>query len=264
MSVISSMTAADVDLTRTGAEGARLLEAFLDYAERGPESLPPLSAELAAAADSPFEQAVADELVRRGLSVQRRIGFGGYTVDIAVLDPQRPGAYLLGVECDGATYRSAVTARDRDRLRRAVLEGLGWSLVRIWSTEWVRDRDKQVRRIFAALEAARNPQRKAPSVEVELEPMAPVRRKVSKAIEFDSIETVPEPALSDAIVQSLIELGSMPMDDLVGAVGKRLGFKRSGTKIRERVTATVNGLVAAGQLAVGQADRVRLTEPPRP
>jgi very-short-patch-repair endonuclease len=264
MSVISSMTAADIDLTRTGAEGAKLLKAFLDYAERGPESLPPLSAEVAAAADSPFEQAVADELVRRGLSVQRRVGFGGYTVDIAVLDPQRNGAYLLGVECDGASYRSAVTARDRDRLRRAVLEGLGWNLVRVWSTEWVRDRDKQVRRIFAALEAARNPQRKPPSVDVELEPMAPVRRKMSKAIEFDSIETVPEPALNEAIIVSLVELGSMPMDDLVAAVGKRLGFKRAGAKIRERVTGTVNGLVAAGQLAVGQADRVRLTEPPRP
>jgi very-short-patch-repair endonuclease len=264
MKVVSSMSAGDVDLTRTGAEGAKLLKAFLDYAERGPGSLPALSAEVAAAADTPFEQTVAEELVRRGLKVERRVGFGGYTVDIAVLDPQREGAYLLGVECDGASYRSAVTARDRDRLRRAVLEGLGWTLVRVWSTEWVRDRDKQVRRIFAALELARNPQRKPPSLEVELEPMAPVRRRLSKLVEFDSIEAVPEAALGDAILWSLIELGSMPMDDLVATVGKRLGFKRSGAKIRERVIGTVNSLVASGKLAVAEPDRVRLSEPPRP
>jgi hypothetical protein len=106
MTVVASMTAADVDLSRTGAEGAKLLKAFLDYAERGPEALPMLSAEVAAAADTPFEQAVAAELVRRGLTVERRVGFGGYTVDIAVVDPQRNGVYLLGVECDGASYRS--------------------------------------------------------------------------------------------------------------------------------------------------------------
>jgi len=264
MMVVSSLSAADVDLTRTGAEGAKLLKAFLDYAERGPESLPKLSAEVAAAADTPFEQAVADELVRRGLTVERRVGFGGYTVDIAVLDPQRTGGYLLGVECDGASYRSAVTARDRDRLRRAVLEGLGWTLVRVWSTEWVRDREKQVRRIFAALETARNPQRKAPSLDVELEPMAPVKRRSSKLVEFDSIESVPDPALREAIFGCLVELGSMPMDDLVAAVGRRLGFKRSGAKIRERVAGMVNGFVADGQLTVVEPDRVRLTSPPGP
>ena len=264
MTVVASMTAADVDLARTGAEGAKLLKAFLDYAERGPEALPVLSAEVAAAADTPFEQAVAAELVRRGLTVERRVGFGGYTIDIAVVDPQRNGTYVLGVECDGASYRSAVTARDRDRLRRAVLEGLGWSLVRVWSTEWVRDREKQVRRIFAALEAARNPQRKPPSLDVELEPMAPVRRRSSKLVEFDTIESVSDAALGEAIHASLVELGSMPMDDLVAAVGRRLGFKRSGAKIRERVTGMVNGFVAEGKLTVIEPDRVRLTAPPRP
>jgi len=264
MTVISSITAVDIDLSRTGAEGAKLLRSFLDYAERGPDTLPPLSAEGAATTETVFEQAVADELVRRGLSVQRGVGLGGYTVDIAVLDPQRPGTYILGVECDGASYRSALTARDRDRLRRSVLEGLGWTLVRVWSAEWVRDREKQIRRIFAALEAAKNPQRKPPSVDVELEPMAPVRRKLSKAVEFDSIENVPDPALNDAILASIVELGSMPMDDLVASVGKRLGFKRAGAKIRERVTGAVNEFVAAGRLVVAEPDRVRLTDPPGP
>ena len=95
--------------------------------------------------------------------------------------------------------------------------------------------------------------------------MAPCWRRSSKLVEFDSIESVPDPAaLGEAILGSLVELGSMPMDDLVAATGKRLGFKPTGAKIRERVTGIVNGFVADGKLAVVEPDRVRLTSPPGP
>ena len=107
-----------------------------------------ISPSITAKTDSPFEKAVGEELARRGLTIERQVGCGGYLVDIAIIDPQQAGKYVLGVECDGATYQSAVTARDRDRLRKEVLEGLGWRLVRVWSTDWVRDREKQVKRIL--------------------------------------------------------------------------------------------------------------------
>jgi REase_MTES_1575/Protein of unknown function (DUF3320) len=71
-----------------------------------------------------------------------------------VVDPQAPGRYLLGVECDGASYHSAATARDRDRLRGAVLKGLGWRLHRVWSTDFWQDPDGEIARIEAALAAA--------------------------------------------------------------------------------------------------------------
>ena len=113
MTVVASMTAADIDLSRTGAEGAKLLKSFLDYAERGPEALP-----AAARRRSPlpktlsFEQAVADELVRRGLTVQRQVGCGGYTVDIAVVDPKRNGAVHSGC---GMRRGHVSLRRDRPR-----------------------------------------------------------------------------------------------------------------------------------------------------
>lgn len=263
MMVVSSIAAADIDLARTSAEGAKLLKAFLEYAENGPRTLPDASASSTSPPESPFEQAVADELVRRGLTIQRRIGFGGYIVDIAILDPERGNYYLLGVECDGETYRSAVTARDRDRLRRAVLEGLGWRLIRVWSTDWIRDRDKQVRRILSALDDARKPAKAPTSAALEFERVPVSHRRSSKAIEFESIESVPDAAISNAIVGSLIELGSMPVDDLVAAVGRRLGFKRTGPRIRERVTKAVNGLVVA-RTVLNDAERVRLAERPKP
>jgi very-short-patch-repair endonuclease len=263
MTVVSSITSAEIDLARTSAEGAKLLKAFLDYAENGPRTLPDAAASSTSPAESPFEQAVADELVRRGLTIQRRIGFGGYIVDIAILDPERGDNYLLGVECDGQTYRSAVTARDRDRLRRAVLEGLGWRLIRVWSTDWIRDRDKQVRRILSALDDARKPTKGAVSAALEFDRVPMSRRRSSKAVEFESIESVPEAAITDAVVGSLVELGSMPVEDLVAAVGRRLGFKRTGPRIRERVTNAVNGLVVTRTAAVDN-ERVRLAERPKP
>jgi hypothetical protein len=57
-------------------------------------------------------------------------------MDMAVRDPGEPTRYLAGIECDGGSYRDAATAVDREILRGEVLEGLGWTLIRIWSTDW--------------------------------------------------------------------------------------------------------------------------------
>src|SRR5262249_900596 len=188
MTVVASMTASDIDLSRTGAEGSKLLKAFLDYAERGPVALAAAVTEAdARGADSPFEREGGDELARRGLRVHRQVGCGGYLIDLAIADPQQGGRYVLGVECDGATYHSAATARDRDRLRQGVLEGLGWRLVRVWSSDWVRDREKQVNRGLAALEAAKNPKPALPAREPEIERSPVVKGKPKKPTEYDAM-----------------------------------------------------------------------------
>jgi len=53
---------------------------------------------------------------------------------------------VLAIECDGASYHSSPTARDRDRLRQAQLENLGWRFHRIWLTDWFMRKDEEVRR----------------------------------------------------------------------------------------------------------------------
>jgi very-short-patch-repair endonuclease len=89
--------------------------------------------------DSDFEIEVARALGAHGYEAHPQVGVAGYFLDLAVIDPRRPGRYILAIECDGATYHSAKSARDRDRLRQGVLEGLGWNVHRIWSTDWFRD-----------------------------------------------------------------------------------------------------------------------------
>jgi hypothetical protein len=106
--------------------------------------------------------------------VHSQVGVSSFRIDLGVIDPARPGEYILGVECDGATYHSARSARDRDRLRQEVLEGLGWRLHRIWSTDWFRRPQQEADRLLTAI---RNAQAKAmvstgatPEAEDEVEP----------------------------------------------------------------------------------------------
>jgi very-short-patch-repair endonuclease len=155
--VFSTLRADQIDLARTRAKGAAHLKAFLEYAERGPETLKRLSQlDADAECESPFEQEVYDAVTARGWTLHRQVGCSGYRIDLAVVDPNAPGRYLLGIECDGANYHRAKTARDRDRLRALVLESLGWRLHRIWSTDWWMDPRREVERLVQALENARD------------------------------------------------------------------------------------------------------------
>ena len=109
------------------------------------------------APDSDFEVSVIRELEKRGYSCEPQVGTAGYYLDIAVKDPGNPGRYLLGIECDGATYHSAKSTRDRDRLRQDILEGLGWKIRRIWSTDWFKNPEAQLEPIIRELEELRTP-----------------------------------------------------------------------------------------------------------
>src|SRR3546814_11883388 len=104
--------------------------------------------------DSVFEEQVARALQARGYQVHRQVGLAGFFIDLAVADAERPGRYLLGIECDGASYHSARSARDRDRLRQSVLESHGWTIHRVWSTDWFQRPNEQLERIVERIEAA--------------------------------------------------------------------------------------------------------------
>jgi very-short-patch-repair endonuclease len=134
--VFSSLCGEQMDLSRTQAVGVRDLKHFLEFAERGPRAL--AEAHLGSCGDyeSPFEASVAAALGRKGWQVHSQIGASSFRVDLGVVHPDFAGRYLAGIECDGATYHRSATARDRDKLREQVLRGLGWKILRIWSTDW--------------------------------------------------------------------------------------------------------------------------------
>src|SRR5262249_14955765 len=141
--VFSNLTEADIDLARTPARGVAALKAFLKYAATGDLDVP---SQGEIDHDSPFEEEVAKALTTAGHEVRAQVGSGGFWIDLAIIDPKRSGSYLLGIECDGAAYHSSRSARDRDRLRQQVLENLGWRIHRIWSTDWFKNGDEELRR----------------------------------------------------------------------------------------------------------------------
>jgi very-short-patch-repair endonuclease len=130
--------------------GVRALKGFLQYAKIGSSVLPtPTQSDC----DSEFEEWVLRALRSHGFEAVPQLGFAGYHLDLAVRHPRYPGTFLCGIECDGATYHSARSVRERDRLRQEILERLGWNIYRIWSTDWFRNPSLQTRNLVSHLNA---------------------------------------------------------------------------------------------------------------
>ncbi|GLC25155.1 DUF3320 domain-containing protein [Roseisolibacter agri] len=153
MVVFSSMRGEEISAAATASRGAQLLREFLSYAEHG--RLESAAASRAADTESPFERDVLQELTNHGLTLVPQVGVAGYRVDLGVLDDATPGRFLCGIECDGVSYHASETARDRDRLRQQVLEARGWTIQRVWSTDWFKDRKGQVERLLALVAESR-------------------------------------------------------------------------------------------------------------
>lgn len=149
--VFGSLRGDQIAVERTQAAGVRDLRRFLTFAERGAAALAGIHEGSVGGFDSIFEVEVATMLRAKGWDITTQVGVSGFRVDLGVVDPDLPATFLAGVECDGATYHRSATARDRDRLRQAVLENLGWNIIRIWSTDWWSNAPREVERVDGAL-----------------------------------------------------------------------------------------------------------------
>lgn len=150
--IFSGITSDDIDAGRSRYRGVPALKTYLAYAENGVIDLPQ---ETDREVDSPFQNAVAQELKTLGYDVRQEVGTAGKFIDIAIVDPEKPGRFLIGIECDGATYHSSRSARDRDRIREQVLKDRGWQIHRIWSTDWFKNSQRELNKTVEAIESAK-------------------------------------------------------------------------------------------------------------
>lgn len=93
------------------------------------------------AAESPFEDDVADFLRANNFWVDHQVGEGGFRIDLGVKRTSADRRYLCGIECDGKKYHSEWSARMNDIWRQDVLESKGWKIERVWSTDWFDNRE---------------------------------------------------------------------------------------------------------------------------
>jgi very-short-patch-repair endonuclease len=150
--LFASFGSIDVRPTDASSLGVHTLKQYLEYAEtQGRAAVRRISGE----PDSDFESEVAHRLRLRSYNVDLQVGVSGFRIDLGVRHPDHPERFLAGLECDGAAYHSSKSARDRDRLREEVLKGLGWEIVRVWSTDWFDNPDLETERLVKKLEELR-------------------------------------------------------------------------------------------------------------
>ena len=248
MTVVSSFGHHDMPPEKSKAEGVRLLRAYLEYmADDGMT----LVHEGTKAYDiNAFEHDVASALQAVGIDVVPQYGVSRYCIDMVTKHPRHDGVLVLAVECDGATYHSSPTARDRDRLRQQHLEALGWRFCRIWSTDWFLERRSELDRVVAA-----HVRRVA---ELDGEPVAghdvdnivplhtermddPLNRAPRPHVRRGLQIAFYHPSQLDAIVTWIRSDGQLRTDDdLLREAMDELGFQRRGRSIEMAIRAAID------------------------
>lgn len=232
----------------------RVLKRFLEFARSGQLAQPEASG---APADSPFEDDVASVIRNMGYPCDHQVGAAGFRIDLGVRHPDQPGRYILAVECDGSAYHSALWARERDRLRQDVLEGLGWRFHRVWSTDWFHRRHAEIDRLRAALEEAAQadgphytganreglqPVEETAETSPDLETVLPPPPELSApAYEVSSFTVkasfepheAPLHLLSDLVMKIVQAEGPIHRDLIARRVAEAFGKSRTGRRIRE-------------------------------
>lgn len=236
LKVFCSLYPDHIQLTQTKAKGVHDLRLFLEYAQQGVKALAAAIQGGGESYESPFEQAVAESLQKNGWQAHPQVGVSGFRIDLGIVDPDNPGVYLAGVECDGYTYHRSATARDRDRLRESVLRGLGWDILRIWSTEWWINAEFAAGKLHTQLEALLEKKRSSP---VSKEPLKHREIVDHVIIQKENVEDVAEAIEQErlrALLRDIVSSYSpIHANVLCTLVAKRLGFGRAGSKIRSSI-----------------------------
>lgn len=153
--LVGSIMPTDINIDNISSEGIKLLRSYIEFAQQGIIALQKeLSYDTTPCFDSPFEESVYDFLISNGYDVVTQVGCSGFRIDMAIKHPKHSGKFAIGIECDGATYHSSRTVRERDRLRQTVLEDMGWTIYRIWSTNWIKNIEEEKKKLINAIQIA--------------------------------------------------------------------------------------------------------------
>ena len=249
--VFSSIRDTDIQNEKTNNRGPRLLRSFLKYAETGEMDIPIITGR---GPDSPFEEAVGHAIAQYGYTVEYQVGSGGFRIDLAVRDPNGGSGYVLAIECDGARYHSSAWARERDRMRQALLEAKGWNFHRIWSTDWFNNPEAETARAVDAIRRARaeseakksTPPRRSrvmrgPPIEQQTELTGVSYREFKQRIEYTETDLHEVPAyLIAELVENIVEVeGPVHEEVVVYRLRELWGYGRAGKRIRDAVKEAV-------------------------
>lgn len=260
--VFTNITSEDIKISDTTKFGIRALKSFLYFAQHGKFDM---EKEIPLPVKRPFEDLVADQLIKSGYTIRKQVGSEGFYLDLAVVDTENPGRYLMGIECDGEAYATARSARDRDRLRKQVLETIGWKMYRVWSTDWFRNPERELQRLIAAIETAKEQTALDDTVAEELqqELNALIREQVEEVtvllpvyetavlpseIAWQELHLQPFGKLGEWIATVVNVESPVHFEEMARRLADASGVSKIGSRIRYTITeatkyATTSGLI---------------------
>lgn len=263
--------------------GLRILRDYLRFARDG--ILPtPVNTRTDLPFESEFERQVAEVVRSWGFDLIPQFGVGPYRIDLAVRDPENPDRIRVAIECDGATYHRLATVRDRDRLRQQWLERNGWTVIRVWSTDWWRDRQRATTRLRQQLETALaelrtspgeplhdpSPRSRPAAVKQQIDPPPDLRTILlrDRAVQiynhhypYSGTPRIADPSdpttirriedISNSELVQLLTVVSTYLDktsreDLLDETTKLLGYQRKGPRIRTALERALAEAIRSG------------------
>ncbi|MBR4686318.1 MAG: HRDC domain-containing protein [Candidatus Methanomethylophilaceae archaeon] len=159
--IVSSFEPKELQVEDNKNDGPRVLKKYLQYADAISSGNRDLAdAILHSFGDQRWSEPeefnsgrIADKvynaLLRKGYTVERNVGIGGYQIDLAVKQNDR---YILGIECDSRLYEMSDSTRERDYHRQKYLESRGWKIHRVWTPGFWKNPDKEIAGIIDAIE----------------------------------------------------------------------------------------------------------------
>jgi very-short-patch-repair endonuclease len=249
------------------------LKNYIQYAETGFLNESKEAAKLLGEETNDFEDSVRRELELRGFKVDAQVGVGSFKIDLAVRDPNNATGYALGIECDGATYHSSRSARDRDILRQEILQGMGWRLHRIWSTEWFKNREMVVSILIESVNRAINGEAFAPKkskdTDTDLDDgdnfksLPPNKSNVGVEYQRSRIRCNKEIVMdakrahqfSDIIVSIVRDEGPIHIDLALERIKALAGLARAGSNIQANFKKAVILAIKGGEISHTKEDK---------
>ncbi|MDB4978141.1 MAG: ATPase, partial [Candidatus Peribacteria bacterium] len=250
--LVTSIRSSELTGIQPDNRGRQGLKNYIQYAETGFLNESKEAAKLLGEETNDFEESVRRELEMRGFKVDAQVGVGSFRIDLAVRDPNSNTGYVIGIECDGASYHSSRSARDRDILRQEILQDMGWKLHRIWSTEWFKNRELVVNILIENVNRAINGQtgtcEKSVSVQTDLEEeddlkAIPLKKshfgveyirsriRCKKEIVIDSKKVH---QFAEIIVNIVEDEGPVHIDLILERIKKLAGLARAGANIQAK------------------------------
>ena len=269
MIVFAILHAEQIDLNRSSAKGVEGLKSFIEFAGKG-QIMRYDAASAAATAMNDNDEAegdlvklVADRLMEKGYKTVTHVGRSQFKIDIAVVNPDKPEEYMMGILCDGRNYYETKTTRDREIVQPGVLAGLGWNVMRVWAVDWYSNNDQVMSRILQRLEDIKH-HVKVQNIELDeakklaskafdgsgLKSEKEKEYHLPKRLENKSISEIPTEEIQKVVMMAVEQNMSIPIDELKKLVVKLLGFSRRSSKTDMAVDKAIEFLEVMDKVTV--------------